>query len=133
MVELSDAEVEAAEARGELARKMEPRAASARYDRRLKKVVVDLTSGATFSFPARMVQGLEDATADKLATVEILGNGYGLHWECFDVDLSISGLLAGIFGTRRYMAQRAGQARSAAKAAAARANGAKGGRPRKTA
>lgn len=46
------------------------------------------------------------------------------------VDLSIPGLLAGIFGTRAYMARRAGQPTSPAKAAA-RANGAKGGRPHK--
>ena len=43
------------------------------------------------------------------------------------------GLLAGVFGTRSWMARQAGQARSEAKAAAARANGAKGGRPRKVA
>jgi hypothetical protein len=41
--------------------------------------------------------------------------------------------MAGLFGTRSHMARRAGQATSPAKAAAARANGAKGGRPRKTA
>jgi len=50
-----------------------------------------------------------------------------------DVDLSIPGLLSGIFGTKAYMARRAGQATSPAKAAAARANGAKGGRPRESA
>lgn len=40
----------------------------------------------------------------------------------------------GVFGTRKWMselARRAGRATSPAKAAAARANGAKGGRPRK--
>ena len=133
MAEPSGAEIEVAEARGRLARSLEPRAASARYDRRLKKIVVALTNGADFSFPARLAQGLECADEDELAAVEILGNGYGLHWERLDVDLTVPGLLAGLFGTRRYMAQRAGQARSAAKAAAARANGAKGGRPRKRA
>lgn len=43
------------------------------------------------------------------------------------------GLMAGIFGTKSWMARRAGQATSAAKAAAARENGAEGGRPRKSA
>jgi hypothetical protein len=42
-------------------------------------------------------------------------------------------LLVGLFGTKAYMARRAGQARSSAKASAARANGAKGGRPHKSA
>ena len=68
-----------------------------------------------------------------LAQVEILGTGYGLHWDALDADLSIPGLLAGLFGTKAFMARHAGRATSPAKAAAARANGAKGGRPRKTA
>jgi hypothetical protein len=84
-------------------------------------------------FPARLAQGLESATDDQLAAVEILGDGYGLHWEALDADISIPGLLAGIFGTRAHMARLAGRATSSAKAAAARANGARGGRPRKAA
>ncbi|MHB1104294.1 MAG: DUF2442 domain-containing protein [Devosia sp.] len=133
MAELSDQEIEAAEARGRLVRQAEPRASAVSYDRRQKRVAVELTNGATFAFPAQLAQGLEGASDDELASVEILGNGYGLHWEQLDVDLSIPGLLAGMFGTRSHMARHAGQTRSAAKAAAARANGAKGGRPRKTA
>jgi len=133
MVEITDAQIDAALERGKLALETEPRAATARYDRQLDRVIVDLTNGCTFAFPPRIAQGLETATADQLAEVEILGLGYGLHWEGLDVDLSLPGLMAGILGTKAYMARRAGQATSQAKAAAARANGAKGGRPRKTA
>jgi hypothetical protein len=47
----------------------------------------------------------------------------------------VPALVAGIFGTKRWMtgelARIAGRVRSPAKASAARANGAKGGRPRK--
>jgi hypothetical protein len=125
------AQFEAASKRGELARASEPRAQSARYDRQLGRVIVDLTNGCTFSFPPRLAQGLEMASDEQLEQLEVLGGGYGLHWESLDVDLSIPSLLAGIFGTRGYLARRAGQATSDAKAAAARANGAKGGRPRK--
>lgn len=132
MVELTDAQIDAATARGKAARANEPRAAAVRYDRQLGRVVVELTNGCTFAFPPRLAQGLETATDDQLAKVEILGAGYGLHWEALDTDISIPGLLAGIFGTKAYMARRAGQATSPAKAAAARANGAKGGRPRKS-
>jgi hypothetical protein len=133
MVDITDAQIDAALERGKLALETEPRAATARYDRQLDRVIVDLTNGCTFAFPPRIAQGLETATADQLAEVEILGVGYGLHWEGLDVDLSLPGLMAGILGTKAYMARRAGQATSHAKAAAARANGAKGGRPRKTA
>ena len=96
---------------------------------------LDLTNGCTFAFPARSAQGLERASDAELAQVEILGLGLGLHWERLDVDLSVPGLLAGLFDTKAYRqrAARAGAATSAAKAAAARRNGAKGGRPRKAA
>ena len=130
MAELTDAEFEAASKRGELARASEPRARSARYDRQLGCVIVDLMNGCTFSFPPRLAQGLEAASDEQLEQLEVLGGGYGLHWESLGV-LSVPGLLAEIFGTRAYLARRAGQATSDAKAAAARANGAKGGRPRK--
>ncbi|KUR74918.1 DUF2442 domain-containing protein [Novosphingobium sp. FSW06-99] len=123
----------AAEERGRIAAQTEPRAASARYDRRRGRMVIALTNGCSFTFPVRLAQGLEQASDEQIAAFEILGGGYGLHWESLDVDLSIPGLLAGLFGTRSHMARHAGQARSPAKAAAARANGAKGGRPRKSA
>ena len=130
MADLTDAQIDPAAARGQIARIREPRAAAAHYDRATGQVMVELTNGCTFSFPARLGQGLEDATDDQLAQVEILGAGYGLHWEELDVDLSITGLFGGLFGTKAHMARHAGRATSPAKAAAARTNGAKGGRPR---
>jgi hypothetical protein len=126
-----------AERRGKQSVSSEPRARSARYDRKTGRVFVELTNGCSFAFPARRAQGLERATDGELADIEILGLGLGLHWEKLDVDLSVPGLLAGLLGTKAYMdrrrAARAGAAKSRAKAAAARRNGAKGGRPRKTA
>jgi hypothetical protein len=133
MAELTNAEIDAALARGKIARATEPRAAKVRYDGKLDRIVIELTNGCAFAFPPRLAQGLEKATDDQLAAVEILGHGYGLHWPSLDVDISVQGLLAGIFGTRSYMARLAGQAKSPAKTAASRANGAKGGRPRKVA
>lgn len=133
MIDLTDAEITTALDRGRIARQTEPRATSVRYDRKNGRVIVELTNGCTFAFPPHGAQGLEKAADDDLAKVEILGAGYGLHWEDLDVDLSVPGLLAGLFGTKAYMARRAGQTTSPAKAAAARANGAKGGRPRKQA
>lgn len=130
MAEITDAQIDAALERGALARKSEPRAASARYDRPTGRVIVELTNGAAFAFPAALVQELEAASPDQLAQVEVLGVGHGLHWEALDVDLMVPGLLAGVFGTQSHLARKAGQATSLAKAAAARSNGAKGGRPR---
>lgn len=130
----SDAQNAAAEARGRELLETEPRALKAKYDAKSGRIVVDLSNGATYAFPASLGEGLAGATPAQLAEVEVLGSGFGLHWESLDVDLSIPGLLAGRFGTRSWMselARRAGSATSPAKAAAARANGAKGGRPRK--
>jgi Protein of unknown function (DUF2442) len=115
----------------------EPQARAARFDAISGRIVVDLANGCSFAFPARLAQGLEDASADALAEVEVLGQGYGLHWEKLDVDLSIPGLLAGLFGTKAFMdrqrAARSGASTSQAKADAARQNGRKGGRPAKVA
>jgi Protein of unknown function (DUF2442) len=132
MADLTDAQIDAALTLGNAARLAEPRAATARHDRALGRVVIELTNGCTFAFPPRLAQGLENASAEQLAEVEILGAGSGLHWESLDVDLSVPGLLAGLLGTKAHMARHAGQARSPAKTAAARRNGSKGGRPRKS-
>jgi hypothetical protein len=133
MAHWSDAQVDAAIARGKEKLKTEPRAVAARYDAKADRIVIDLTNGATFTFPPRLAEGLAEARPEELADIEILGLGFGLHWEKLDVDYSVPGLVAGIFGTARWMAARAGRASSPAKAAAARANGEKGGRPRKAA
>ena len=133
MDELTDAQIDAALQRGKAARVHEPRAVTARYDRQSDRIVVELTNGCTFAFPPRLAQGLDTATQDQLAQIEILGTGYGLHWEALDADLSVLGLLAGLLGTKAFMAGHAGRATSPAKAVAARVNGTRGGRPRKPA
>lgn len=133
MVELTREEGLAAEARGRDFLNSAPHAASARYDRKSGRVVVDLTNGAVFAFPPQLAEALQGATAEQLAQVEVLGSGYGLHWEALDADIAVPALVNGIFGTARWMAHKAGKTASPAKAAAARANGAKGGRPRKAA
>ena len=130
----SDAQAKTAEERGRAILAGEPRAAAARYDPATGRIVVDLTNGCTFAFPARRVEELAAASETEIAGVELAGGGLALHWPSRDADLSLRGLMAGVFGTRGWMselARHAGRATSPAKVAAARANGAKGGRPRK--
>ena len=93
-------------------------------------MIVELANGCTFAFPADLAQGLEGASDTDLAAMEILGHGYGLHWPTLDVDLAIPDLMAGLLGTRSWIARKAGKTTSKAKAQAARENGKKGGRPR---
>ena len=108
MGELTQAQFEEAVRRGDHDLVVKPRARAARYDRANGHIVIDLVSGATFSFPATLAQGLEHASADQLAAVEVAGAGFGLHWEELDADLTVEGLMAGRFGSARYMAERFG-------------------------
>lgn len=137
MAILTDSQFEAAEARGRKLLDSEPRVRSARFDRRSGRVVMELHNGCAYAFPARLVQDLQGAGEDELAKIETDKIGLNLHWPALDVDLYVPALVAGIFGTRAWMAGElariAGSSKSPAKAAAARANGAKGGRPRKSA
>jgi hypothetical protein len=84
-----------------------------------------------------LAEGLEGASIEDLALIEISPSGLGLHWPRLDADLFVPALLEGVFGSQAWMARemgaRGGRARSAAKSQAARANGLKGGRPRKKA
>lgn len=130
------AQVPAARARAGRDRAAGRRALSAAYDRQTGRVMLELTSGYLFGFPAVSIPALARATPSQLAAVELSPGGGGLHWEALDVDLSVPGLLLSSIGRAeklRELARVAGRATSEAKAAAARANGAKGGRPRKTA
>jgi hypothetical protein len=82
---------------------VDPRAKSARYDRRTNRVVVKLRSGANFVFPPELAQGLAGASPDELARVQVTPSGAGLRGPNLDVDHSLPELLAGVFGTRTWM------------------------------
>jgi hypothetical protein len=86
-----------------VANAVEPRAESAYYDKSSDRIVINLKSGATFSFPPDLAQGLAGAFPDDLAEVEVTPSGDGLHWEKLDADFSVPALLAGAFGTAAWM------------------------------
>ena len=110
-----------------------PRAVTAAYNRKTKTISVEMNNGASFSFPPHLAQFLEDGKPTQWADVQVSPMGTGLHWPQLDADLSIQGLLEGLFGSHAWLkahAARAGGVKSEAKAMAARLNGAKGGRPK---
>ena len=98
---------------------------------------MSIHNGVELAIPVRLIQELAGADPADLAEIEITPAGLGLHWPRIDADVYVPGLLAGVFGSRKWMAQQlgaqGGRTSTPAKAAAARANGAKGGRPRKQA
>ena len=112
-----------------------PRISRAHYDRARGRIVIHLSSRMDLSFSPRDAEGLERAKPAQLGEIEISPSGLGLHFPRIDADLYLPGLLEGLLGSKRWMASRLGQAggisKSPAKRAAARANGALGGRPRK--
>lgn len=114
----------------------EPRVVKVEYrpGRGLNLLVLSLSNGHRHVIPVEDVEGLQSATREQIGEVEILGRGTGLHWPAVDLDLYVPELLRGVYGTRRWMAalgRNGGSATSVAKRKASRANGLKGGRPRK--
>lgn len=110
---------------------------SAEYDVHQKRLVVGLSSGVIIMVPVHLMQALADADPAALSEVEIAPSGLGLDWPSLDADVYLPSLMQGVFGTKRWMAAQFravdGRSTTAAKAAATRQNGAKGGRPRKQA
>ncbi len=136
MADITPKEFREAQMRG-AARLRGPLAESAHYDAGRGRLIVRLTSGVEISFPPALAEGLEHATAADLVVIEVDACGLGVHIPALDADLYVPALLEGILGSEGWMAARmgakGGRVRSAAKTAAVRENGRKGGRPKKVA
>lgn len=131
---MDEAEFRRAEARGQ-ERVAGPVAVSARYLPGRGTLVVALATGVELRVPVAMVEGLAGASAEALSAIEVTPAGTGLHFPQLDADVFVLALVAGVTGTRAWMAKQlgraGGEARSTRKSEAARANGRLGGRPRK--
>jgi hypothetical protein len=108
----------------------------AHYNRRSDAIVADLSTGATLIIPRPSVPGFAKATARELRDPAITPGGEGLWSDTVDDGVLLEQLLVlavgeaalGTIGARINAAKC-----SPARASASRANGQKGGRPRKSA
>lgn len=114
-----------------------PRISEARCEGGVLRLTLggEALEGATLAIPARHLAPLAQLSDEQLAQVQVVSNGSALAWREANVDFSASGLIERIVGVRSQRAhlESIASATGGAKAAAARANGAKGGRPRKAA
>lgn len=123
------AQIPAARARGAEERRAGLYANDVSYDRKSGRLVLELTNGYQLRIPVSDLPDLAEATHAQLAAVELGPEGHSLWFEELDADYSVPGLVLSL-GARE-SGRRGGSVVSEAKAAAARRNGAKGGRPRK--
>jgi hypothetical protein len=136
---ISEVETESyakAAARGRATLEHGPTVSAVRVDASKREIDIELPNGVRFIVPVRLIQGLDGAGPDELSDIEIWAGGLVINWEQLDVQMHVPSLVAGVFGTQRWMSElgrAGGSAKSAAKARAARANGKKGGRPKRIA
>lgn len=131
---VTDADVTLARAAG-AALQRKARVTAARYDQESSRLIVTLYNDVELAVPVRLIEGLAGSDSAALSEIERSPSGLGLHWPALDADVYVPALFDSVFGTRSWMASilgaEGGRATSPAKAAAARANGRKGGRPAK--
>jgi hypothetical protein len=86
-------------------------ALAVRYDRRIGRVVIRLSSGLDVAFSPHDVQGLERARPADLDAIEISPSGLGVHFPKLDADLYLPALLQGFTGSRGWMSAHVGDGR----------------------
>jgi hypothetical protein len=133
---ISDAEYAAALAAGRIEAETEIRAQAVRYVPERDAIEIVTSCNAGFLIPRQWIGALQDVPTDELSKLEVWPDGSAIELE--DRDISVHGLLTAILpemlparSVAAIFASRGGQASSRAKRKSSRANGRKGGRPRK--
>ena len=130
---ITEADIDKAIARGRKTRHLYARASSVRYEDNC--ISIGFSDGSRVMLPVAGLPEFEGFTLQDFQQLEVGFGGKALCCEAQDLDVSITGLIATskplMDLATSLVASRNGRKSSAAKAAAARANGKKGGRPRK--
>lgn len=135
---ISETELQEAIRRGEAERRATPHARAVSYDPATRRYAIAMLAGGEIRFSADQVREIANATPEQLANVVLSPAGGAISWPDLDMDISVTGLamdlIAGEGWPRAYramLAREAATVKSEKKAAAARENGRRGGRPRK--
>ncbi|MFP5503012.1 MAG: hypothetical protein ACLGIN_11020 [Candidatus Sericytochromatia bacterium] len=138
----TDAEIETGRKLGAQLARTEVRAKAVEIDARMRTLTLTMAHqpDAQVVIPLQAITELAAANDEELAAVTLWPSGAVIECEPLDVHLSVEALaFAAIAGpawldrVKTIAAGTAGATKTAAKSAASRANGAKGGRPRKNA
>lgn len=130
---LTDADVDKAIARGRKLKRLYANASNVRYEHEC--ISIGFSDGSRVMLPVAGLPDFEGFSLEDFQQLEVGFGGKALCCEAQDLDVSITGLIATsqplMDLATSMVASRNGRKSSAAKTAAARANGKKGGRPRK--
>ncbi len=131
------AQIEAAEKQPQTE---EPTAKAILFDPETRCFDLLLANNTRVGFGADSLWELKAASLEDLAAVELSPSGSAISWPKLDMDVSVAGLVLDLLGSpewkralRRAVNRELARTKSDATARAARENGKKGGRPRKTA
>lgn len=134
-IRTTDAEIDAAVAAARSRKKTATRIVAASFDRKHDAIKATLSNGAEISVPRKSIAGLRTVNPAELWDLGPQTHGFSIWSERADCGVRLETLLAAVAGSSlvSIAARIVGASPSAAKVAAARANGRKGGRPRKAA
>lgn len=136
---ISDRDLEAARRSGNADRQTQPHAKAVLYVSERQAVVLTLLTDVLLEVPLSLIPELQAATEDELTDhLKLSPSGSAITCRPLDADIAVDGLLLDVLGAsgwksalRAALAREIAGSRSPRKAAAARENGKKGGRPRK--
>jgi hypothetical protein len=136
----TDEEIEAGRREGAAQAQNGPRAQAIAYFPATGRFRLELKSGTVLEFSREAVPELDAATDAQLADgLGVSVSGGAIVCRAIDMDIAVEGLVLDLamgkawrLGLKQWYASQMGRTKSDAKAEAARANGKKGGRPRRT-